>query len=281
MNFLSFGARDYKCQLPRIIVGLHQLGWTEKDHNVQFIYANDKGGYKEALLAKARYPAAKLILNVLDIPHHLPNLLDICREYSLYLSKADIITCISESVQKDLLYHFNFQSSVIYNPAKEIINCGYAKQLPFLMVGRVCDPNKRAILAYKVHDRMKENIGIVGSENPGFGKYVGEVSDEKLNLIYNVSEFVFAFGKVEGIGLQIPEAIMADAVPIALNDCPASVEFCPPEFLAYPDVDHIIERIQWCRRNKDKVKEILQEYRSKYIVMFNHKTIAQNIINLL
>ena len=44
----------------------------------------------------------------------------------------------------------------------------------------------------KIENGLKE-IKICGSQNPGFGNYLGVVSDENLNKIYNESKYLLYF----------------------------------------------------------------------------------------
>ena len=54
--------------------GFEKLGHEISNENPELIYANDPRGYKEAMLMKAKYKNAPLILNILDIPWHMPNI---------------------------------------------------------------------------------------------------------------------------------------------------------------------------------------------------------------
>ena len=68
------GADGYVCQIPRIKEGMEMLGHILSKESPDIIYSNDPRGYDEALKLKKKYPSSYLILNLLDIPWHLPNI---------------------------------------------------------------------------------------------------------------------------------------------------------------------------------------------------------------
>ena len=54
--------------------GFQQLGHKISNDDPDLIYSNDPTGYQDAIFLKQKYPNAYLILNVLDIPWHFPNI---------------------------------------------------------------------------------------------------------------------------------------------------------------------------------------------------------------
>ena len=115
------GSDGYVCQIPRIKEGMEALGHVLSDESPDLIYSNDPTGYKKALSLKKKYSKAYLILNLLDIPWHKPNIQkqteSLVKNYSL---KADIVTTISFKVKKELGKFYNKKIHVIYNPVKDV-----------------------------------------------------------------------------------------------------------------------------------------------------------------
>ena len=89
--------------------GFKKLGHEVSNNNPDLIFANDPLGYQDATFLKAQYPNVCLILNVLDIPWHFPN---IEKQYEVlikrFFNKAEYITAISHKVKKDLAKFLNF-----------------------------------------------------------------------------------------------------------------------------------------------------------------------------
>ena len=54
--------------------GFIKLGHEISNNNPDLIFANDPVGYQDAAFLKMQYPKTQLILNVLDIPWHFPNI---------------------------------------------------------------------------------------------------------------------------------------------------------------------------------------------------------------
>jgi len=54
--------------------GFQKLGHEISNNNADLIYANDPMGYQDAAFLKMQNPKTQLILNVLDIPWHFPNI---------------------------------------------------------------------------------------------------------------------------------------------------------------------------------------------------------------
>ena len=124
-----------------------------------------------------------------------------------FFSKADNITAISFKVKKDLAKFFGPNThekiEVIYNPIQDV---NYDKKIKknnsFLYIGRANDPIKRFNLVRQSLSKIKDgnkNIIVCGIENPNFGNYLGHVSNEKLNILYNEANFLFLPSKAERI----------------------------------------------------------------------------------
>ena len=279
------GADGYTCQIPRIKEGIESLGHILSKDLPDLIYSNDPRGYEEALLLKKKNPKAYLILNFLDIPWHLPNIekqLDLLIKN--YLLHADSLTTISYKVKNDLSKYLDKKIEVIYNPIKDVyFDKNIKKNNMFLYVGRANDPVKRIHLMRdsltKIPDGLK-NIKICGSENPGFGNYLGIVKDKKLNELYNSTKFLYLPSKAEGLGLTMIEGMICGAVPITCSDNLTAKEFLPQDFICEPNVESIVNKIEKLNKEYEAKREIALNFGKIYKTKFNKKTIAKNIINI-
>ena len=257
--------------------------------NPDLIYSNDPMGYQDAIFLKQNYPKARLILNILDIPWHFPNI-EKQTQYLVnrFLSKADQITTISNKVRKDLNQFLKKEIyekiKVIYNPTKDVyFDKSIQKDNDFLFVGRANDPIKRFKLVKESLEKIKEgnrNIKICGQENPNFGNFLGYVSDKKLNELYNASNFVFLPSKAEGIGLPMIEAMICGSIPITCSDNLTAKEFSPTDFICEPNAQSIVSKIEELDKDYDNKKKLALEYGKKYKIQFNKKNITNNILNI-
>jgi glycosyltransferase involved in cell wall biosynthesis len=283
MNIAFFGGECLTCQIPRIKQGLILLNHNINYENPDIIYSNDTGGYKDALELKES-KGGYLILNILDIPWHLSNVDVLIEEWSYYLNKADAITTISETVRDDLQDLVDKEVSVIYNPVKDVFyDSSLKKDKVFLYVGRANDFNKRIGLVYQTLSLIENGLSLInicGNENPNFGKYIGPVSDEDLNIYYNTSKFLFLPSKNEGIGLPMIEALICGSIPITCLDNVTAHEFSPPEFLVEPNPSKIANKIYDLNKNYQTYQKIAIKYGEKYKAQFNKVKIAENIINV-
>lgn len=227
----TFGARHFGSQLPRIDEGFAALGRLTLSDGIggsgpaDLVYANDEPRWEEAIQFRATHcPNAKLVLNVLDLPEHSPTF----EPGSLWprLSQADSITAISPFVVSQVQRVFSRNAELVWNPAKPI-TCderGAGKRAyPYrvLLVGRLRDPGKRAVLAIQslIRAGFNENeVAVVGGEYPSWGTDLGVVSDEVLNSLYNSVDFVMVLSQMEGLCLPACEAMMGGALPILAHD---------------------------------------------------------------
>ena len=266
-------------------------GFKKLEHKIsledpELIYANDPRGFNEAMLLKKKYPNAYLILNMLDIPWHLSTTIKQQTMFLVnnFLSKADAITAISFKVKKDLSQFVDKNIHVIYNPTKDVY---YEKDIKksnmFLYVGRANDPVKRIKLVHdsllKIENGIK-NIKICGSENPGFGNYLGIVSDQELNKLYNSTKYLFLPSKAEGIGLSMIEAMICGSIPITCSDNKTAKEFSPADFICDPNAQSIVNKIDELNKEYEIKRKLALEFGKKYKNQFNKATIAKNILNL-
>lgn len=279
------GADGIACQIPRIKEGMQSLGHILSEDSPDLIYANDPTGYEKALVLKRKFPYSHLMFNFLDVPWHLPNMQNQTKALvKHFLNKADSVTTISFKVKNDLSKFLSKKIEVIYNPIKDIFyDNTIKKNNTFLYVGRANDPIKRINLIKKSLLEIKngENeIKICGSENPGFGEYLGMVSDQKLNKLYNSSKFLFLPSKAEGLGLTMIEAMVCGSVPITCLDNKTTQEFLPDDFICEPNTQSIINKIQELSNKYDEKRDLALNYGKKYKVQFDKITIAKNIINI-
>ena len=269
--------------------GFIKLGHEISNNNPDLIFANDPMGYQDATFLKMQYPKAQLILNVLDIPWHFSNIENqIKTMIKRFFSKADNVTAISFKVKKDLAKFFGPNThekiEVIYNPIQDV---NYDKKIKknnsFLYIGRANDPIKRFNLVRESLSRIKEgskNIIVCGIENPNFGNYLGHVSNEKLNILYNEANFLFLPSKAEGIGLSMIEALVCGTIPITCSDNETAKEFLPPEFICEPDPVSIVNYIEKINKDYEKNRESALKLGKKYKEQFNKINIAKNILGI-
>ena len=269
--------------------GLQKLGHEITNDDPDLIYANDTMGYQDAVFLKTQYPKTQLILNVLDVPWHFPN---IEKQFNVLIKrffvKAESISTISFKVKRDLAKFFeekiHKKIEVIYNPTKDVYyDKSIKKNNDFLYVGRANDPIKRFNLIRESLLKIKngdKRIKVCGSENPNFGNYLGYVSDKKLNEIYNASKYVLLTSKAEGIGLSMIEAMICGALPIACSDNETAKEFLPPDFICEPNSDSIVKHIMNLEKTYEEKKELALKLAQKYKVQFSKINVAKNILNM-
>ena len=279
-----FGWDGFTCQIPRIKEAMLDLGHNLSEDSPELIYCNDPIDFQKAIDLKKKHPKAFLILNILDIPWHFPNISKLIETWKSLLLKADAITTISLKVKNDLSNFLDKKIYVIYNPVKDVyFDEKIKKNNMFLYVGRANDPIKRIGLVHgsltKIEGGLK-NIKICGSENPGFGNYLGVVSDEILNELYNSSKYVYLPSKAEGIGLTMIEAMICGAIPIMCTDNLTAKEFAPKDFICEPNLQSIVDKISELNKDYKNKRDLALDYGKKYKLQFNKKKIAENIIDI-
>ena len=280
-----FGADGNTCQIPRIKEGLISLGHILSNESPDLIYSNDPTGYEKAMMLKKKFPKSFLILNFLDIPWHLPKIHEQTNSLVKYfLNKADAVTVISLKVQSDLAKFFNKKIEVIYNPIKDVFyDNKIKKNNNFLYVGRANDPIKRISLVKESLEQIKnglKEIKICGAENPGFGNYLGVVSDQELNNLYNSSKYLYLTSKSEGLGLTMIEAMICGSIPIACEDNKTAKEFLPNDFICEPNSYSIVKKIDELNKIYDIKRKLALEFGKKYKIKFDKVSIAKNILKV-
>jgi len=202
-----------------------------------------------------------------------------------FFLKADVITAISFKVKKDIGKFFDKKIHVIYNPIKDVYyDENILKNNMFLFVGRANDPIKRFNLVrntlFKIKDGVKK-IKICGVENPDFGNYLGYVSDEELNNLYNSTKFVLLPSKAEGIGLPMIESMICGALPVTCSDNETAKEFLPPDFICEPEPQSILNHIEKLDKEYSVKRKLAFKFGKKYKEKFDKSSIAKNILNII
>jgi len=266
--------------------GFKKLGHEISNEDPNLIYANDPRGYKEAMLVKKNYKSVPLILNLLDIPWHMPNIEQQTKLLvSQFLMHADFVSTISKKVKKDLSKFFKENIHIVYNPVKDVYyDEKILKNNTFLFVGRANDPIKRFNLirdsVSKIENGIRK-IKVCGAENPNFGNYLGYVSDDELNNLYNSTQFLLLPSKAEGIGLPMIEAMICGALPITCNDNETAKEFLPLDFICAPNIGSILECIKKLEQEYEIKRKLAFKFGTEYKEKFNKTTIAKNILNII
>ena len=131
----------------------------------------------------------------------------------------------------------------------------------------------------KIKDGLK-NIKICGTEDPGFGNYLGVVPDLELNKLYNSSKYVYLTSKSEGLGLTMIEAMICGSLPITCTDNKTAEEFLPKDFICEPNSQSIVNKIDKLNKEYDAKRKLALEYGKKYKIQFDKINIAKNILNV-
>ena len=266
--------------------GFTKLGHEISDENPELIYANDPRGYKEAIQIKKKNEESPLIFNLLDIPWHMPNIQQQTKLLvNQFLNQADFVSVISLKVKKDLSQFLNKKIYVIYNPIKDVYyDEDILKNNMFLFVGRANDPIKRFNLIRDSISKIENGIRkikVCGAENPNFGNYLGYVSDDELNNLYNSTQFLLLPSKAEGIGLPMIEAMICGALPITCNDNETAKEFLPLDFICAPNPESILKCIKKLEQEYEIKRKLAFKFGTEYKEKFNKTTIAKNILNII
>ncbi len=315
MKIFSFGSEFFGGQIDRIRSGFAELGHTNLSKGSEefpdLIYSNDPANYDNALGCYNYFNRnghkPKLIFCVLDIPPHcLPTSYDISRYTYIHninrdfnldrlkeqLLKADIVTTICKEVTYQLDYYCNIKAHTIYNPIKNInyLNLNDGQKLKnskgqnykYLYVGRALDKNKQFKLIYdlmKYRNEPPELLLVIGSENPGWGEWIGVVDEATLNLAYNSVEFFLFPSVFSSIGLPVLESCVAHTLPICCDDDPCLDEFIYPITLPrnIKQISAAINDINWVNQSKSWVISKSDEFKQR----FSGKQIAQNILDLI
>lgn len=280
----TFGWRNQNLdQISRIEQALIFLGHQIVEENPDFIYSHDFTEIDKAYEFKQKYPNAKYLQKVLDLPIHLFNtqFFDLNKTKEK-LIRADFILSNSQTVKDNIKNYLNLDSYVVYDAIKDVSNLNSKKDIPFLYVGRANDPNKRFLLIKDFFNLTKfdENkLTVVGPDDPSFGIYKGIVDDSTLNDLYNRSKYIIFPSFIEGIGLPPIEASICKCIPILMNDNQTALEFWNFKLTCDPNAYSIAGKILDIEHNYNYYLDIARNHARDYISFFDKYTIAQNIIN--
>ena len=271
-----YGAKEYWCQVPRIKDGFKGLGHEViKGDDYDFVYANnfDYSDIDSEHLDYAISNKGFKIFNVLDIPPHIPDFP--IEKLKDQLSQADIVTCISDPVKKQLS-DIGIKSEVIWNPIKDIFyDSNMKREINCLYVGRWTDPNKR----FKLLDNIEKFI--VGPTGHGAnGNYLGLVNDTSLNQLYNSTKIVALPSKFEGLGLPALEAMAAGAIPLVCSDNPNS-KLCPDFCVAEPTIESVTTTYNSLINHFTHFQGVIIDEWTPWIQKkFSKFSVAKNIVDL-
>jgi glycosyltransferase involved in cell wall biosynthesis len=280
LKVATFGGRCITSQIQRIEEGFvnsgHEIASIEQ---ADFLYFNDLGSFNESYLENKK----PIILNILDIPLHCPEWKDVVDRIKK-LSKTTFLTCISKTVKQQIKTLCECDVEVIYNPIKDVYYINKEVSFDFLYAGRANDPNKRFFISRQLIMSLKEHFGynaslkVIGGENPNFGEYLGCVSDEELNDLYNSCKCVLLTSKFEGIGLSMIEALVCNKLPITCSDNPTAHEFLPEELICSPETTYKV-LFEYLFENP-KIRKTIKDLGLEYAQKFHKNNIAKSIINI-
>lgn len=263
VTFRAFGSESPLSQIARIRDGFMQFNaWQVRDgSDCNLVYSNDAGTHEEAIAYRERYaPAAKLILNVLDLAEHCaPPYGDYTPDKLVQLQsnlrRADAVTAISPFTRSQLQRLLGLGAYIIYNPVKDVspdIRLAGERPYPYrvLIGGRTGDRNKRvgslAIPALIAAGYTEQEVAVVGGEWPGWGTNMGVVSDAVLNDLLNSVDITMNTVALTGLELLPLESCICGAVPILCYDMSTFGDLgCYPQHWGcYPSVASIAYRLR-------------------------------------
>lgn len=289
------GDANILTQIPALREGFAALGHEHVidplHPDVAFVFCGNPP--LEPYLDIARNRVKKTIFNILDCPTWVSEWPALQAKWTEQLQLCDRVTCISDTVRKQLKEYCNVDAQVIYYPMKPVVYTG-EKRFPYrvAMVGRLRDPEKFASAAVQALIRagFEENeVAMVGPEWPGWGANMGTMSDAALNDLYNSVDYVIMLDRGCGIGLPAIEAACCGAIPIVAAHCATFTEFWvqSPLGLQYQtlnSVDAVAKLIrdidsqpEWkARLKQDFVNYAAQVFRPK----FDRVEVAKRVIEV-
>ncbi len=284
MKIKTFGWRhNILDQISRIEEGFLALGHELTDDEPDILYKNNDFFDDAWQFYDKCNKKPFTIFNILDLQLDTWNRRQL-EQLNDDLNTCDVVTCISETVKKDIQEVFNIEATVIYNPAKPTYSLGIdSKTFPFLYVGRANSKNKRFSLikeTFKLANWQDKYIKVCGSENPSFGQYQGIVSDEKLNELYNNAAVLLMPSESEGIGLGYIEMLQVYGVVLGCSDCEAANEFLPKEMICDPTPIDIKNKILEIQANFGYFRQLAFQYGLKYKEQFSGINVVKRIIEI-
>jgi len=282
------------CQISALREGFTALGHQHtpdyNDPDVAFVFVGNPDYSPYLELTKTK----KVIFNVLDIPFHCEDLHEIIARFRAQLPCAARVTAISQTVANQVQEICGVKAETIYYPSKPVFYTGMKKYqgLRALLVGRVQDPNKNARIAVAALIRAgfeEHEVGVVGPEPLGYGRYFGVVTDEVLNDLYNSVDYVLMLSHIEGIGLSAPEGAMAGAIPIVLSSLTTFEEFWLHSPLGFQyqtlrSVDAVAKLLVDIEQNPEWKAQLKQDFRvyadKEFRPKFDKVEVAKRIVDV-
>lgn len=283
----STSADFYAAQWPRIAQGFIELGHTITNvaHEADLIYVNNPP-FTQALKDRLSGAKGKLIFNTLDVPWHHIATFD-AGALKAQLAQADAVTAISATTARDIEQVTGIRPTVVYNPVMPVTRAPllrtnrYAR---FASVGRKSDPNKRTSLAYNALQLLgieRECVALVGAD-PGWGAYLGVLSDENVNRVYNSVDFVLVPSHFGGIELPMIESMAAGVIPVVCNDLWTRAEFLLPAL--FPEYDDVAPNAQSIARfiaqyleDGTRMADMKERLHSHYAAQWAHHFSPQGV----
>lgn len=269
-------------QISMINEGLKNIGIELSDEEPNILYKNEDF-YDEVIEFTNKCKKKPFcIFNILDLQLGNPRYdLNKLKEQLLF---ADAITCISETVKKEIKQYLDLDAVNIGNPIRDITyNPEIKKEIDFLIVGRNSDPNKRAtIFESLLWNNSGRTFAVAGPEPLPHIRdgYLGVLKNHELNEIYNMSKFVICCSKREGLLLTIPEACCGGAIPLIASDMSTAKEWDLPTFTVEPNVESINNKVKELENDYKFYQEIALSYGNGFREKFNKNQIAKNILEV-
>ena len=249
--------------------------------SLDFIYAHCQSSWEEAInYHKYCTKNAKLLLKVLDVPIHC---LDFDKERTREkLRYANLILSNSKHVQKEIKEILGFDSIIVYDCIKDLeYKKEIKKEIDFLAIGRLNDPEKRGFLIKDLCKILREKRTLVtcGPEKLGISNELGIVDDSSLNSLYCASKFCLCLSRREGLYLPPLEAMVTGCIPIVCEDMTTVSEFIPKEFVCKPNIESIYNKILEIEKRYYDYQDVAINYGFIYKKFFDKKTVAKRIID--
>lgn len=282
LKVATFGFRGTTDQLSRVEKGLVELGHEISYDDPTIIFSNNPS-YEEPIAFSKKWPRAKKIFTVLDVPIHVNSYpFDLIRNQLL---AADAVCSISHDTAKEVKRVYGFDSHVIYTPRKETYRIPDIKKEFFcIFSGRANDSNKRFHLVTETIQKLgktPDDLHIVGTENPGWGIHHGVVDDYQLNDLYNRAKYyICATQYAGGIQLGPIESQFCGCIPIVTNDLTTYEEFfshCPS---AAPDPDELAQVIKNVETNRMEISQELIKSAPIQYSRLNYLEVAKSILDI-
>jgi glycosyltransferase involved in cell wall biosynthesis len=164
----------------------------------------------------------------------------------------------------------------------------YPQDIDVLFVGRTEEPRKRFELGLEAVRAWNPNAVVVAAgmrsqrlpESSNL-KYAGFVSDSMLNTLYNRSKYLMFPSEFEGLGLPPIEAMICGVPVVACSDCEAIQDYMPPQFIAEPTVESLVEKLKYIEfRYAEIVQNLLNKTAPSLYMRYNKIAIAKKYIKV-